>query len=152
MLRKRWDPRQYQLADMAADTAGLLDALGLPSANLVGISMGGMIAQTVAARYPARVQSLTSMMSTTGARRAGRPALSTWRLMLSRPPHGEAEYVDGAVRIFRHIGSAGYPFDEAAVRDAGHPGVEPGSVQRRLQAPARAPSSAPATGPPSCAR
>jgi len=117
MLRKRWDPRQYRLADMAADTAGLLDALGLPSANLVGISMGGMIAQTVAARYPARVQSLTSLMSTTGARRTGRPAPSTWRLMLRRPPHGEAEYADGAVRIFRHIGSAGYPFDEAAVRD-----------------------------------
>jgi pimeloyl-ACP methyl ester carboxylesterase len=117
MLHKRWDPRQYRLADMAADTAGLLDALGLPSANLVGISMGGMIAQTAAARYPARVQSLTSMMSTTGARRTGRPAPSTWRLMLSRPPRREAEYVDGAVRIFRHIGSAGYPFDEAAVRD-----------------------------------
>ncbi len=116
MLRKRWDPRQYQLADMAADTAGLLDALGLPSANLVGVSMGGMIAQTVAARYPARVQSLTSVMSTTGARGVGRPAPSTWRLMLSRRPRNEAEYVGGAVRIFAHIGSAGYPFDAAAVR------------------------------------
>lgn len=117
MLRRRWDPRQYRLADMAADTAGLLDALGLPSAHLVGISMGGMIAQTVAARYPGRVRSLTSMLSTTGARRTGRPALSTWRLLLSRPVRSEAEYVNGAVRIFRHIGSAGYPFDEAGVRE-----------------------------------
>jgi pimeloyl-ACP methyl ester carboxylesterase len=55
-------------------------------------------------------------MSTTGARRVGRPALSTWRLMLGRPPTSEAEYADHAVRIFRHIGSAGYPFDEAGVR------------------------------------
>jgi len=117
MLRQRWDPRQYRLADMAADTAGLLDALGLPSAHLAGISMGGMIAQTVAARHPGRVRSLTSMLSTTGAPRTGRPTLSAWRLMLSRRPRSEAEYVNGAVRIFRHIGSAGYPFDEAGVRE-----------------------------------
>jgi pimeloyl-ACP methyl ester carboxylesterase len=109
MLRKRWHPRQYQLADMAADTAGLLDALALPSAHLVGASMGGMIAQTVAARYPNRVQSLTSIMSTTGAPHVGRPALSTWLLMLSRPARSRAESADRAVRIFRHIGSAGYP-------------------------------------------
>ncbi len=117
LLRKRWDPRQYVLADMAADTVGLLDALGLSSVNLVGVSMGGMIAQTVAARYPGRVRSLTSVMSTTGARRVGRPAPSTWRLMLGKPAHSQAEYADYAVRIFRHIGSAGYPFDEARVRE-----------------------------------
>jgi len=118
MLRKRWDPSQYDLADMAADTAGLLDALGLTSVHLVGASMGGMIAQTVAARYPGRVRSLTSMLSTTGAARVGRPALSTWRLMLSRPPATRAERIERSVRIFRHIGSAGYPFDEQWVRAA----------------------------------
>jgi pimeloyl-ACP methyl ester carboxylesterase len=117
MLTRRWDPRQYALADMAADTAGLLDALGVPSAHLVGASMGGMIAQTVAVRYPERVRSLTTIMSTTGASRVGRPALSTWRIMLSRPPRDRAEAMDRAVRIFRHIGSAGYPFDEARVRE-----------------------------------
>ena len=117
MLRKRWHPDQYELADMAADTAGLLDALALPSAHLAGISMGGMIAQTVAARYPDRVQSLTSMMSTTGAPHVGRPALSTWLLMLSRPPRSRARFAGRAVRIFRHIGSAGYPFDEGLVRE-----------------------------------
>jgi pimeloyl-ACP methyl ester carboxylesterase len=117
MLTRRWHPRQYELADMAADTAGLLDALALPSAHLVGASMGGMIAQTVAARYPGRVRSLTSVMSTTGAPRVGRPALSTWRLMLSRPPRSRAEYAEREARIFRHIGSAGFPFDERWVRE-----------------------------------
>lgn len=116
MLRRRWDPHQYDLGDMAADTTGLLDALALPAAHLVGISMGGMIAQTVAARYPDRVRSLTSMLSTTGARRAGRPALSTWRLMMAGPVRDEQEYIAYAVRVFRHIGSAGFPFDEAGVR------------------------------------
>jgi pimeloyl-ACP methyl ester carboxylesterase len=118
MFRKRWDPRQYELADMAADTAGLLDALGIAAAHLAGISMGAMIAQTVAARYPERVLSLTSIMSTTGAPRVGRPALSTWRMMLSRPARSRAESADRAARIFRHIGSAGYPFDEGYVREA----------------------------------
>lgn len=117
LLRRRWDPRQYTLADMAADTAGLLDELALPSAHLVGASMGGMIAQTVAARYPDRVRSLTSIMSTTGARRAGRPALSTLRLMMSAPPRDGTEYVERAVRMFRHIGSAGFPFDETWIRE-----------------------------------
>ena len=117
ILRRQWDPRQYDLGDMAADTVGLLDALGIASAHIVGISMGGMIAQTVAARYPDRVRSLTSMMSTTGAPKVGRPALSTWRLMLARPSRTRAEFADRGVRMFRHIGSAGYPFDEAMIRD-----------------------------------
>jgi len=117
MLRRRFDSRQYDLGDMAADAVGLLDALGIADAHFIGISMGGMIAQTVAARYPDRVRSLTSMMSTSGARKVGRPAFSTWRLMLSRPARDRAEFVERAVRMFRHIGSAGYPFDEMMVRD-----------------------------------
>jgi pimeloyl-ACP methyl ester carboxylesterase len=117
MLRRRWDPRQYDLGDMAADVVGLLDVLGIADAHLVGISMGGMIAQTVAARDPERVLSLTSIMSTSGARKVGRPALSTWRLMLSRPARDRAEFIDRAVRMFRHIGSAGYPFDELMLRE-----------------------------------
>src|SRR5215211_6432423 len=110
--------RQYHLGDMARDTVGLLDALGYRDAHLVGISMGGMIAQTVAAHYPGRVRTLTSIMSTTGAPRLGRPAPSTWwRLFTSRPPRTRQEAMDRAVRMFRHIGSHGFPFDEQWVRE-----------------------------------
>jgi pimeloyl-ACP methyl ester carboxylesterase len=106
-------PRQYHLGDMARDTVGLLDALGYRDAHLVGISMGGMIAQTVAAHYPGRVRTLTSLMSTTGALRVGRPALSTWwRLATARAPRTRDEAIDRALTIFRHIGSHGFPFDE----------------------------------------
>ena len=112
------NPRhQYHLGDMARDTVGLMDALGYADAHLVGVSMGGMIAQTVAAHHPGRVRTLTSVMSTTGARRLGRPALSTWRRMLmSKPPRTRAEEMDRAANIFSHIGSHGFPFDEKAVR------------------------------------
>lgn len=112
------DPRhQYHLGDMARDTVGLMDALGHRDAHLVGVSMGGMIAQTVAAHHPGRVRTLTSIMSTTGARRLGRPALSTWRRMLtSKPPRTREEEMDRAANIFAHIGSHGFPFDEEAVR------------------------------------
>jgi pimeloyl-ACP methyl ester carboxylesterase len=119
ILRGGNNARQFHLGDMARDTVGLLDALGYRDAHLVGISMGGMIAQTVAAHCPGRVRTLASMMSTTGAPRIGRPALSTWwRMFTSRPPRTRAEAMDGAVRIFRHIGSHGFPFDEQWVREA----------------------------------
>jgi pimeloyl-ACP methyl ester carboxylesterase len=118
ILRGGDDERQYHLGDMARDTVGLLDALGHRDAHLVGVSMGGMIAQTVAAHHPGRVRTLTSIMSTTGARRIGRPALSTWwRLATAKPPRSRAEATDAAVKTFRHIGSHGFPFDEAWVRD-----------------------------------
>jgi len=116
-LLHRWPPEQYDLSDMAADAVGLLDAIGCETAHLVGVSMGGMIAQTIAARYPERVRTLTSIMSTTGSRRVGRPALSTWRRMSGRPAQTRQEAADQAVRMFRHIGSRGFPFDETWVRD-----------------------------------
>ena len=129
--------RQYHLGDMARDTVGLMDALGYPDAHLVGVSMGGMIAQTVAAHHPGRVRTLTSIMSTTGAARLGRPALSTWRRMLtSRPPRTRDEAMDRAANIFAHIGSHGFPFDEAAVRE--YAGIawdrdpSPGGIVRQL--------------------
>lgn len=112
------DSRQYHLGDMAHDTVGLLNALGLADAHLVGVSMGGMIAQTVTAHYPDRVRTLTSIMSNTGAPRIGRPAPSTWwRMATRRPARTRAEAVDGAVKVFRHIGSHGFPFDEDWVRE-----------------------------------
>ncbi len=116
IIMGRWPDGQYDLADLADDTIGLLDQLGVADAHLTGISMGGMIAQTVAARYPRRVRTLTSIMSTTGARWIGRPALSTWRLMRGRA-RSRAEAEARAVRLFRHIGSHGFPFNEEYVRE-----------------------------------
>jgi pimeloyl-ACP methyl ester carboxylesterase len=118
VLRGGRDERQYHLGDMARDTVGLLDALGHRDAHVVGVSMGGMIAQTVAAHHPGRVRTLTSIMSTTGAPRIGRPAPSTWWLMATaRPPRNRDEACDQAVKTFRHIASRGFPFDEDWVRD-----------------------------------
>ncbi|HEX4304485.1 MAG TPA: alpha/beta hydrolase [Solirubrobacterales bacterium] len=117
MLTRRFRADQYTLGAMAADTLALLDVLGIERTHLVGMSMGGMIAQTVAARAPGRVLSLTSIMSTTGAPRIGRPALSTWARM-ARPPAGNREAAaDGVVGMMRHVGSRGYPFAEEAVRE-----------------------------------
>ncbi len=118
ILRGGNHPRQYHLGDMARDTVGLLDELGYQDAHLAGISMGGMIGQTVAVHYPGRVRTLTSIMSTTGAPRIGRPALSTWRrLATSKPPRTRLEAMERDVAIFRHIGSHGFPFDEERVRE-----------------------------------
>jgi len=116
LLAKRFDAAQYDLNDMADDAAGLLDALQLPPAHVVGVSLGGMIAQTLAVRRPDAVRSLTSIMSTTGGRRVGRPAHSTLRLLLSKPAPDRDAAIERAVRMFRHIGSAGFPFDEARLR------------------------------------
>jgi pimeloyl-ACP methyl ester carboxylesterase len=115
-LVRRFSEAQYNLGAMSADTIGLLDALGIERAHLVGMSMGGMIGQCVAARAPERVLSLTSIMSTTGAPRVGRPALSTW-MRLSLPPARSREAAaERIVGMMRHIGSRGYPFEEDAVR------------------------------------
>jgi pimeloyl-ACP methyl ester carboxylesterase len=117
MLRGKFPPEQYDLTDMATDTVGLLDALDLSDVHIVGVSMGGMIAQTVAAQHPTRVRTLTSIMSNTGSRLVGRPALSTWRLLGSPPPRTREEAVARSLRMFRHIGSHGYPFDEEFVSE-----------------------------------
>jgi pimeloyl-ACP methyl ester carboxylesterase len=107
----------YALADLADDTVGLLDALGLDAVHVVGASMGGMIAQLVALRHPVRVRSLTSIMSTTGDPTVGGPSEAALAVLLA-PPAGDRE---GAVRrvvdTYRVIGSPGFEFDESSVRD-----------------------------------
>jgi pimeloyl-ACP methyl ester carboxylesterase len=102
--------------DMADDAAGLLDALGVGSAHVAGASLGGMIAQTMAARHPARVRSLASLMSTTGRRGAGRTAPRVYRHMLGRRPKTEADAIERRVRIFRAIGSTGFEQDVDEIR------------------------------------
>ena len=138
MLAGRFPPQQYDLTDLAADTAGLLDALDLETVHIAGVSMGGMISQTVAARYPDRVRTLTSIMSTTGSRVFGRPAFSTLRILGAKPPKSRDEAVESAVRMFRHIGSHGFPFDEPWVREMAGTGWDrdptTGGVGRQLAA------------------
>jgi pimeloyl-ACP methyl ester carboxylesterase len=108
----------YLIDDMATDTTGLLDALGIERAHVVGASMGGMIAQNLAARHPARVLSLTSMMSTTGRRCLPGPTFKA-RAALMQPPAHPGD-IEGAVarmmNVFRAIGSPGYPEDESVLR------------------------------------
>lgn len=116
LVRRRFHPSQYTLADMAQDTANLVDALGVGPVHAVGVSMGGMIAQTLAAREPDKVRSLVSIMSTTGSRKHGQPARSTWLRMAQPPSTSRDAAVQRAVTLFRHIGSRGFPFDEAEVR------------------------------------
>ena len=114
--RRIRDPA-YTLDDMAEDTVGLMDALGLGDAHLVGASMGGMIAQQAAAHHPDRVRSLTSIMSTTGARRVGQPALRVLPL-LGRPPAKERQAsIDRTVALFDIVGSPGFERDVAITRE-----------------------------------
>jgi pimeloyl-ACP methyl ester carboxylesterase len=107
----------YTLDESAADTTGLMDALGFDSAHLVGASMGGMIAQTVAINDPRRVRSLVSMMSTTGDRNVGNPSDEAMQALLAPPPRTREEAIERAVSTYGVIGSPGFPLDEAGLRD-----------------------------------
>ncbi|MGV8268119.1 alpha/beta fold hydrolase, partial [Pseudomonas aeruginosa] len=95
----------YDLGDMADDVIGLMDGLRLGAAHVVGMSMGGMIAQTLAARYPQRVMSLASIFSTTGSLRVGQPAFKTILQLLRRPPRNQRESVRDYVEIMRSVGT-----------------------------------------------
>lgn len=107
----------YTLSDMAADAVGVMDALAIQEAHVVGVSMGGMIAQRVALAAPARTLSLTSIMSTSGARNLPPPAPKVLRMMLSRPTGtSSAAVVEHMVRLFKAIGSPAYPTPEADMR------------------------------------
>lgn len=116
LIRSTPVPGSYDLADMAGDVLGLLDHLGIDRAHLVGMSMGGMICQTIAARHPERAASLVSIFSTTGARRVGQPALSTKRRMLRKPARSVEEHVARHLAMLAHIGGRGFPLDEDAER------------------------------------
>ena len=110
-------PAPYGIADMAADALGVLDALGIARAHVCGASMGGMIAQHLAARHPGRVKSLTLMMTTSGARRLPQPKLKVRRALLSRPDGSDpAAVVAHLQRLLTLIGSPAYPADPERLR------------------------------------
>ena len=108
----------YDLDDMAADTAGLLDHLGVDAAHLVGASMGGMIGQKLAARRPERVRSLCSIMAGSGRRSlTTTPRLSALRILLRPPASAREDAIDATVAAFAAIGSPAYPPDPERLRE-----------------------------------
>ncbi len=107
----------YTLSDMARDAVGLLDAIGLASAHLVGASMGAGIGQTMAIEHPARVRSLTSMMWTTGDPAVGQPRPEVLRAIFTgAPATTRDEVIEQQVRAARLVGSPRYAFDEVELR------------------------------------
>ncbi len=106
----------YLLDDMADDAAELLDALAIESAHIVGASMGGMIAQTLAIRHPARVRSLVSIMSATGDPDQPRSDPAVLAMLMAPPPPGREARIEQSVEVWRTLAGPGFPFDEERTR------------------------------------
>jgi pimeloyl-ACP methyl ester carboxylesterase len=117
MISRRVPREQYTLSDMAEDSARLMQELGISPAHVVGASMGGMIGQMLAAEHPEAVRSLTSIMSTTGSRWHGQPALSVYRYLLRPPPRDREGYIQRSAEVFGLVGSTGFDRDEQYIRE-----------------------------------
>jgi pimeloyl-ACP methyl ester carboxylesterase len=128
----------YSLSDMAADGIGLLDHLGIQQAHVVGASMGGMIAQTMAIEHPDRVLSLVSIMSNTGSRLTGQPSPRVLPMFLSPAPRDRDGHVEWQIKLFDLIGSPGFERDKDEMRrDFGRAydrGINPAGHARQLAA------------------
>src|ERR1700744_5944160 len=128
----------YRLSDMAEDTVGLMDALGIASAHLVGASMGGMIAQEIAISFPNRVRSLTSIMSTTGNPKVPPPTKEAGAMLMAPPPTTKEEYFARFAQTWKILRVGSFPEDEAldpsrAARVFSR-GLNPAGVGRQLRA------------------
>jgi pimeloyl-ACP methyl ester carboxylesterase len=128
----------YKLIDMAKDTVGLMDVLGIQSAHLVGASMGGMIAQEVALSFPQRVRSLTSIMSTTGNPKVPPPTREAAAMLMAPPPTTKEEYFARFAKTWKVLRVGSFPEDEAldparAARTYER-GLNPAGVGRQLRA------------------
>jgi len=128
----------YTLDDMARDTVGLMDALGLSKAHLVGASMGGMIAQLVAIHFPERVRTLTSIMSTTGERGLPPPKPEVWAAMTAPPPLTVEAFIETNVRVARLLRGYSDADEDAAARAraarAAARGLNPAGGARQMAA------------------
>jgi pimeloyl-ACP methyl ester carboxylesterase len=142
LLRRSPRGAAYTLEDMAADSVGLLDALGVKAAHIVGASMGGMIAQLVAIHYPDRVLSLVSIMSTTGNRQVGKPQPKMMMRLMRKARREREAYIADHLETYRAIGSQAYDFEEEYKRQrAGRlfdRGIYPAGSARQLGAVASA--------------
>jgi pimeloyl-ACP methyl ester carboxylesterase len=138
LIRRDKRAATYQLKDLANDGVAILDHLGIAKAHVVGASMGGMIAQTLAAQHPDRVLSLTSIMSNTGALRSGQPKLGVMGALLGAVPADREAYIERIVKVFTMIGSPGFPPDEQEMRKragmAYDRGINPAGSARQLAA------------------
>ena len=115
MARKPVDV-PYKLTDMAKDTIGLLDQLGIESAHVVGISMGGMIAQTIAIEHPERVKTLTSMASTTSNPTLPQPSPEIQALLTPPPANNREEAIENSIKTFKILNGPVYQFNEDGYR------------------------------------
>jgi pimeloyl-ACP methyl ester carboxylesterase len=116
-LRRKRSAAAYSLADMAGDAVGLLDHLGIERAHIVGASMGGMIAQTIAIRFPERVRSLVSIMSNTGDRLTGQPAFKVYPVFLKQAPKDRESFIEHTLTLYKAIGSPGFERNEDDMRE-----------------------------------
>jgi pimeloyl-ACP methyl ester carboxylesterase len=130
-------PTPYSLRDMAADAVGILDHLGLASAHVCGVSMGGMIAQTMAIEFGDRVRSLVSIMSTTGNRRVGWQHPKIFPTLL-QPAGSREDYLRASERVLSRIASTDYPMAPEYNRNRAEVtwdrGVNPAGVGRQMLA------------------
>ena len=128
----------YKLRDMATDVVGLLDALGIRSAHIVGASMGGMIAQELAIVFPERVRSLTSIMSTTGNPKLPGPTREASALLLAAPVTERDAFIERFVQTWKLLRVGSFPQDEALDRERAirtfERGLHPAGVSRQLRA------------------
>jgi len=128
----------YRLRDMAEDTIGLMDALGIKSAHLVGASMGGMIAQEIAISFPQRVRSLTSIMSTTGNPKVPPPTREAGAMLMAPPPKTKEEFLVRFAQTWKVLRVGSFPLDEARDLERAERvfarGLNPAGVGRQLRA------------------